>query len=83
MSNQNGALAQAIREIGNNPDTLTPLRSTERGDVLSIPVEIEHALGVWQSLRERVEETGYWPVITNSEFRETLISRVTQLNVRS
>jgi Domain of unknown function (DUF4253) len=72
MSNQNGALERAIREIGSDPDTLIPLRSTDRGDVLSFPIETERALDVWKVFRERVEETGYWPVIVDSGFCEEL-----------
>lgn len=72
MGNQNRALEQTLRGIGSNPDHLNLLRRTDRGNVLSLPVEPERALGLWTALRERVEETGYWPVIVDSGFREEI-----------
>ncbi|MBC7880735.1 MAG: DUF4253 domain-containing protein [Anaerolineae bacterium] len=72
MSSQDESLEQLIREIGSKPEDLILLRNTERGDVFSFPVETERALEVWTALRKRVEETGYWPVIVDSGFREEL-----------
>jgi hypothetical protein len=70
MAEEREALEQAIRAIGSEPEKLILLFNTDRGAVLSFSVEAKHALGAWAALREKVEETGYWPVIVDSEFCE-------------
>lgn len=66
------ALEKAIETFSSNAFTLKPLHSTDRGQVLSYLLGTGSALKMWTVLREQIEETGYWPLIVDSEFCEKL-----------
>jgi hypothetical protein len=63
-------LAEVLQQLGIDTTTLTLFCTTPEGPVYSLPVMGDKAVSYWRSLRQLVDSTGLWPVISRS--RESL-----------
>ena len=56
-------IADAVRAAGGNAKHIRQWFDADRRPVYRFVVHGKHALRAWRALRERVSETGHWPLI--------------------
>ena len=75
-------LAASLKELGIEEESLVPLVETSGGGsgapggLWRVTAPGERALWMWEHLRERVEETGHWPVLLGDEGEVEMILEV-------